>query len=125
MSTKIKGYVVKNNKSEYLDIVAYPSCDWVKVIRMQPPVLSRSAAHRRLAKFFDENDGWNPQDSDEEFYVAPVFCEATPLENAAEELGELLSSLCARHGLDLGLTQDQINKKIAEELQVLTKKSSG
>lgn len=51
--------------------------------------------------------------------VVPVTRELTPLETASQELGSLLTSLCARHGLDLGLSTDQIERQIAKELSDL------
>ena len=43
----------------------------------------------------------------------------SPMETAARELGSLLTSLCERHGLDLGLSSDQIEHQIAKELSEL------
>jgi hypothetical protein len=48
----------------------------------------------------------------------------TPLESSASELGNLLSDLLNRNGLDLGLTQNQINTQIAKELASLGAKKS-
>lgn len=51
--------------------------------------------------------------------VVPVTREATPMERTASELGSMLTSLCRRNGLDLGLTPDQIERQIAKELAEL------
>jgi hypothetical protein len=40
----------------------------------------------------------------------------TPVETASKELAGLLQSLCNRHGLDLGLTPDAMERQIAKEL---------
>jgi hypothetical protein len=43
----------------------------------------------------------------------------SPMEKASKELGGLLTSLCARHGLDLGLSSEQIERQVAKELAEL------
>lgn len=78
----------------------------------EPLPIARGDAYRRLAAFFDQNDG-NTEDL---FEVVPVYRQLTPTETVAQELGSLLSSLCGRHGLQLGLSQAQIEAKIAQEL---------
>src|SRR5262245_33481414 len=78
---------------------------------IQPDPISRPDAYRRLAGFLEEN----PTNT-LEYTVAPVYREYTPLENASKELGNLLMSLCRRHHLELGLTQEQVEAKIGQEL---------
>ena len=48
--------------------------------------------------------------------VVPVTRTLTPMETASKELGTLLSDLCERHGLNLGLTSEQIERQITKEL---------
>lgn len=84
--------------------------------QQEPEPISRPDAYRRLAGFLEENDGF---DDVNDLEVVPVYRETTPVEDASAELGKLLSSLCNRHGLDLGLNQEQINKQIAGELEAL------
>jgi hypothetical protein len=45
--------------------------------------------------------------------------EISPLEATSRELSDLLLSLTRVHGLDLGLTQDQITREITKELVAL------
>lgn len=113
-TSTIVGYVVKNNRGDYVHHV-----DGRNVIEYtKPEPVSRADAFRRLAAYIDENPWANSQFIDE-LYVAPVFYEPTPVEKAAKELGGLLESLCSRHGLDLGLTREQMEKQIAKELEEL------
>ena len=109
-TSKVVGYVVKNNCGEYVHFDG----DGNFVETSRPDPISQADAYRRLAAYIDEMDG-----EVNGFYVAPVFHVPTPLERAAGELGGLLQSLCSRHGLQLGLTQDQIEAQIAKELQEL------
>lgn len=111
-TSTIIGYVVKTQTGEY---IAEPDeRGYNYVTRSRPAPVGKSDAYRRLAAFLDENDGW-----EEDLYVTPVFYEPTPLEKASKELGGLLESLCSRHGLDLGLTREQMEKQIAKELEEL------
>lgn len=83
----------------------------------QPTPISKSDAYRRVAAFVDEHP-----DQQEHFgdpTVVPVYRVLTPLECTARELGSLLTSLTERHGLRLGLSGDQIEKRIAKELEEL------
>jgi hypothetical protein len=52
-------------------------------------------------------------------FVNPVTRPLTPMETASKELGGLLTSLCERHGLNLGLSSAQIERQIAKELSDL------
>lgn len=111
-TSTIVGYRVKTNGGYYVhheDGRNFTSLD-------KPEPISKPDAYRRLAAYLDEN----PWASElENLYVAPVFYEPSPLEKASKELGGLLQSLCSRHGLDLGLTQEQIEKQIGKELEEL------
>ena len=78
----------------------------------KPTPVARGDALRRMAAFLDANPG----EPLEDYEVRPVYRELTPLETTSKELGGLLSSLCRRHGLDLGLTTDDIEQRIALEL---------
>lgn len=109
-TSKIVGYVVKNNCGEFVHYDG--DGNFVETSRPEP--ISQADAYRRLAAYIDEMDG-----EVHGFYVAPVFHVPTPLEKASAELGSLLQSLCSRHGLQLGLTQEQIEAQIAKELQAL------
>ena len=77
-----------------------------------PKPLRRGDAFRRLAAFLDDR----PDQDEDEYKVVPVYRKPTPIETAADELGRQLESLCARHGLDLGLSKEQIRTQIAREL---------
>ena len=105
----IIGYRVKDHNGMF---VAFDGVHNVRTYSEPEPV-SQADAYRRLAAFLDENPGTQvPR-------VIPVYYVPTPLETASAELGGLLQSLCSRHGLNLGLTKDQIEKQIAKELQEL------
>lgn len=115
--SKIIGYVVKNNCGEY---IAPPGEDgWTHnhVVILRPEPVSKADAHRRLAAFYDENLAWNPTAPAEEFYVAAVIRELTPLERTAEELTGLLVGFCIRNGVSL--TKEQLEKRIMKMLEEL------
>lgn len=110
---KLLGYVVKSTSNGAWYVEYDPATGTNFVTRKRPQPISRPDALRRLAAYSDKNsDG-------EDFYVAPVFYEPSPIEKASAELGSLLQSLCTRNGLNLGLTQEQINKQIEQELKDL------
>lgn len=48
--------------------------------------------------------------------VIPVEEQVTPVASASRELGSLLMSLAERHGVELGMTPEQVEAKIAQEL---------
>ena len=105
----IIGYRVQDHNGMFVDF------DGVQNFRTysKPEPISQANAYRRLAAFLDANPGVQvPR-------VVPVYYEPTPVEKASKELGGLLESLCSRHGLDLGLTSEQIQKQIAKELEAL------
>lgn len=81
----------------------------------QPTPISRSDAYRRAAAFIqdhpDDSDGqWTPT-------VVPAYRVLTPVETASKELSGLLTALCERHGLQLGLSKEQVEKRLAKELE--------
>ena len=81
----------------------------------EPLPISRADVHRRIAAYIEQPGCEN----DDDFSVDAVFRQLSPLETASQELGGLLTSLCARHGLSLGLSREQIEAQIAKELQEL------
>jgi hypothetical protein len=81
----------------------------------EPAPVPAPQAYRRVAAYL-ECARWGDAPIPE---VVPISRPLTPMERASRELGTLLSGLCARHGLDLGLSQEQIERKIAQELAEL------
>lgn len=81
----------------------------------QPSPCTHPEAYRRISEFLTKH----PNEAVPAIVEVTSTREATPLESASGELGRLLSSLTARHGLDLGLTQAQIETQIAKELASL------
>lgn len=79
-----------------------------------PAPIARGDAFRRLADFLDDF----PDLDHEDFTIEPVYRELTPMEQTARELGGQLESLCARHGLDLGLTREQMEAALTQELKM-------
>lgn len=77
--------------------------------------IARGDAFRRLAAHLDDH----PEVDACEFSVEPVYRETTPIEEAASELGGLFESLCSRHGLNLGLSRDQINALLVKDLETV------
>lgn len=116
-TNEVIGYrVVRSNNECYSDeYVHYTSSRGNYTSVAEPAPIPRGDAFRRLASFLDQN----PQANMDDFVVAPVYRVLTPMETATKELSGLLSSLCSRHGLNLGLSQDQIEAKIAGELKEL------
>ena len=84
----------------------------------QPPVCTQPEAYRRISVYLTHNPN-----ADVPIVVA-VTRPLTPMEKASKELSGLLQSLCQRNGLDLGLTQEQLEKQIAKELAELGAKGS-
>lgn len=78
----------------------------------EPLPISAPDAYRRAAQYVQEH----PEASMP--FLQDVERELTPLEKAASELGSLLTSLCTRHGLDLGMSQDDIDAELGRELAV-------
>jgi hypothetical protein len=92
----------------------------------QPPPVSRGDAYRRLGAFMDENPGF-PFDTD----IVPVYEPVEPpkpvrsgIDGAVGELSCLLQNLCGRHGIALGLTDDEVKARIALELKSLGAKNA-
>lgn len=101
-TTQIVGYRVKNINGSFIDASGRSTWEY--------PPITQAEAYRRVSVYLTENpNGDVPQ-------VIPVTRTLTPIETASAELGDLLQSLCRRHGLDLGLSKDQVNKQIAKEL---------
>jgi hypothetical protein len=112
MANTLIGYRVKNCNGYFLDTDG----DGINYATYKEPTpIARGDAYRRLAAYLDAY----PHVSDSDMEVVPVHRALTPTESAAQELGSLLSTLTRRHGLQLGLTQDQIEAKIAKELEEL------
>lgn len=112
-TTNIIGYVVKNSNGWFVDFDPETGTNFF--VEERPKPISKPDAYRRLAAFLDQTaDGVL---AGGEPYVTPVFRERTPVERASAELAVQLKSLCARHGLDLGLSDEQIEARIGEELQ--------
>jgi hypothetical protein len=109
-STEIIGYRVQTPSGNF---VCYEFGRNVSRYGAEPEPISQANAYRRLAAYIEENPGAQVPT------VVPVYRVYTPLETASKEFSGLLSSLCERHGLRLGLSQDQIEKRIASELQEL------
>jgi len=76
----------------------------------EPEPCNLSEAYRRVSVFIASNPGCDVP------HVNPVTRTLTPMETASKELGSLLTSLCQRHGLNLGLSQEQIERQISKEL---------
>lgn len=116
-TNEVIGYrVVRSNNECYSDEYIHTNGtghNWVSVAEPKP--VSRGDAFRRLAAYLDQS----PLEDMNDFVVVPVYRVLTPMETTTKELSGLLSSLCGRHGLSLGLTQEQIEAKIAQELQEL------
>jgi hypothetical protein len=103
----IIGYHVQDHNGMYV------SFDGTQNFRSYdaPAPVSQPDAYRRLAAFIEENPAGTPIPR-----VVPVYRELSPLETASQELGGMLESLCKRHGLDLGLSREQMETQIAKEL---------
>ncbi len=85
----------------------------------EPPYpVDRSTAYRLAAEYFDSGLAQEGVYDDSRIEIVPVFAPVkTPLQNAASELGALLTSLTKRHGVKLDLTPEQIERQIAIELE--------
>ncbi len=79
----------------------------------EPEACAISEAYRRVSLFLSQNPGAQVP------FVNEVTRTLTPMETASKELGSLLTSLCSRHGLNLGLSPEQIERQIAKELSDL------
>ena len=101
------GYRVKDHNGMYV------SADGRVRTYTKPEPITHAQAYSAVASFLEHNS-WSPVPQ-----VVKVFKKASPIQSASSELGALLTSLCQRHGLDLGLTQEQIDRQIARELSEL------
>lgn len=112
-TSRIIGYVVKHrNTRQFVHEPDGRGFNFLSDVRPAP--ISKPDAYRRLAAYLDENPDVV---DDNTFYVTAVFYEPTPIERAASELGNTLRALCSRHGLDLGMTAEQIDKQLVGELE--------
>lgn len=80
------------------------------VYSSEPEPCNISEAYRRVSVYLSRNPGASVP------FVNEVTRTLTPMETASKELGSLLTDLCKRHGLNLGLSSDQIERQIAKEL---------
>lgn len=106
-TNEIIGYRVLHLPTEGFVHVAY------EIARIESLPVTRGQAFRRLAGALETH----PEMAIAEFSVEPVYRETTPIEDVTNELSTLLTSLCERHGVKLGLTSEQIKAKLAEELK--------
>ena len=109
-TNEITGYRVERNDGRFIH--NFSGSNFLSSNEPQP--IARGDAYRRLAAFLDANPT-----VEDDFTIVPVYREMTPVESGARELGGLLTSLCQRHGITLGLSQDQVETRIARELQEL------
>lgn len=112
-NTKIVGHVAfHHDAGQYLHFDPSTGRNFLADSRPEP--VSRSDAHRRIAAWLEQDD-----ENFDDFSVVAVFYEPSPLEKASAEMAGLLQGLCARHGLDLGLTREQMEAQIGKELSAL------
>ena len=105
------GYHVKAQNGEFVHEATDHGDTWAHYDEPEPCTLAQ--AYSRIGRFLADY----PREQAPE--IVPVHRALTPLETASSELGSLLTSLCERHGLNLGLTQEQINRRITQELAEL------
>jgi|SRR5579863_1959004 len=108
-TNEVIGYVVQSNETAEF---VHRDGEGNFLSESEPAPIARGDAYRRLAAFLDENP-----DCDENFTVVAIYRQTTPIEDAASELGGLFESLCARHGLDLGLSRAQVNALLVKDLE--------
>ena len=111
-TTQVIGYRVKSGEQF---VHASNNTTWTSY--SEPTPCSQADAYRRVAQFITDHP------SDVERFGVPSVVSVTsplsPIETASGELGDLLQDLCRRHGLNLGLSKDQIRTQIAKELASL------
>lgn len=113
-SNEIIGYRVRKVCNVDVFVDTYPSgINYTTSFKPHP--LTRGDAMRRLAAFLDEYPGIG----DNAYEIVPVYREYTPLEKASKDLTGRLKTLLSAHGVNLTLTDAQIQAKIASELQEL------
>lgn len=108
-TTTIIGYRVKDCHGNFVHTDFQTT--WASA--REPEPIQQADAYRRIAAYITDHPGAPVP------FVVPVHRQLSPLETASKELGGLLSSLCRRHNLNLGLTQDQIERRISKELAEL------
>lgn len=80
-----------------------------------PAPVSLSEAYRATGVYLSEN----PHNVPPRMEKVEQIRELTPLECTSRDLAQRLLSLTSAHGLDLGLTPAQVERKITEELVAL------
>lgn len=114
-TTEIVGYRVFHvDINEYIHTTKDGKFNFTNMSEPEP--VGRGDAFRRLAAYVDEH----PEVDHDCFDIVPVFREVRPTESAASELTDMLKALCQRHGITLGLTDDQIRAQLERELKELT-----
>jgi hypothetical protein len=108
-NTKVVGYVVECSNGYFLDGRDEDSFE-------QPAACTQAEAYRRVSVYLTQFP--NAQVPE----VIALTRDLTPMENASRELSATLKGLLERHGLDLGLTDDQIERQITKELVDLASK---
>jgi hypothetical protein len=108
MANTLLGYRIRTSDGMYVHRDA-DGHHYLSDLESEP--LPRADAYRRLAGFFEQDDC----DLDD-FEVIPVHRELTPLEKTSSSLACQLQGLCSAHGLDLGITREQMEAKLAQEL---------
>lgn len=102
------GYRIVTHTGEYVH--ASLNNNYTFTSTTDPNPIPIADAYKRIGVYLQDHPGAPVPE------VRPVHRELTAMERGASELGALLSSLCERHGIVLGLSQDQIDDKIAKEL---------
>lgn len=87
----------------------------------RPTPIPVADAYRRLAGFLDTHPNVDPSDlAVEPVYEwvksEPVLPPPSPITNCAKELASRLRALTGAHGLDLGLTDEEMESQIEKEL---------
>lgn len=111
-TTQIVGYRVKSGQQ-----FVHSGSPSTYISYSEPAPTTQAEAYYLLARFISEHPG-----EVERFgvpSVVPVTRTLTPIETASGELGDLLQNLCRRHGLNLGLSKEQLRTRIAKELAEL------
>lgn len=106
------GYVVQDISDYFVhhDFARTPQT-WLS--DEEPLPIPAPDAYRRAAQYMQEHpEAPMP-------LILDVERELTPLEKTASDLGQRLTSLCNMHGLDLGISQDEIDEQLARELTAL------
>jgi hypothetical protein len=108
-NTTVIGYRVQTQSGMFVH-AGHNGGDFVACFEPAPDPIPAPDAYRRLADYISSRPT-EPVPS-----VVPVTSPLTALESTAGELADLLQSLTVRHGLDLGLSRDQVVRQITKEL---------